>query len=410
MSRYAKDRRSTGPKPVERVELSEKHLGLRFLAMGVLLVIGVAAITFAVKELVTTPAGWAEVKVDSTADMNCGDDFQVLYNYGASGNDPSTEKRAFSVLYSAAAVKAYRLFSVETLYDGVCNLCYINAHVGEEIEVDPWLYTAFGTLAEAGDRGLFLGPLYSEYEALLGADEQWAAEYDPRLSEEVATWHKTVAGFAADADAVSLELLGDNRVLLHVSSDYAAFAKSYGITRFIDFGWMKNGFIADYLAYVFLESGYENAMIQSVDGFGRTLCAVPSELELYKRDGSTIENVAAVQYAVPMATAALRDYWLTDAAAAGYREYENGEIRTPYLDVADGFSREAAHELQTMSSSCGCAALLMAMKPVYIADTLDPVGMTGEGITWFYTEGNLLRRIGENADLTVTLQPGYTVL
>lgn len=70
---------------------------------------------------------------------------------------------------------------------------------------------------------------------------------------------------------MNVELLGGNQVKLSVSDDYLAFAEKNFISDFIDFSWMKNAFITDYVADVMIDNGYTLGSLTSYDGFTRNL-------------------------------------------------------------------------------------------------------------------------------------------
>ena len=52
-----------------------------------------------------------------------------------------------------------------------------------------------------------------------------AENFDPLLDADVKAYVDAATAFAADPDAVSLELLGDGQVRLNVSEEYLRFAE-----------------------------------------------------------------------------------------------------------------------------------------------------------------------------------------
>ena len=76
-----------------------------------------------------------------------------------------------------------------------------------------------------------------------------------------------VAAFTQNPDDISLELSGENQVCLHVSDAYQAYAAEMGYTAYLDFFWMKNAFLIDYLADTIRGEGYQLGIISSKDGF-----------------------------------------------------------------------------------------------------------------------------------------------
>ncbi|MDE7249230.1 MAG: hypothetical protein K2N82_04945, partial [Lachnospiraceae bacterium] len=254
-------------------------------------------------------------------------------------------------------------------------------------------YRAFSLIRESGDRSLYLAPVYEQYDGLFHcAEEYQAAEYDPRMNQEVADYYKAISGFADDVRMIDLELMGENRICLRVADEYLDFASDNEITCFIDFYWMKNAFIADYLAEEILSAGYSRGCISSVDGFTRNLdhSGELYSYTFYDREDSMIYPAANVQYSGPSGIVYLHDYALNSAQTLFYA-YPSGEIRTPYLDTRDGFCKSACTDLVCYSSELSCSEILLRMLPVYIADTLQKDSLdelAGEGIFSINSENN----------------------
>ncbi|MCD8014832.1 MAG: hypothetical protein LUG99_16995 [Lachnospiraceae bacterium] len=62
--------------------------------------------------------------------------------------------------------------------------------------------------------------------------------------------------------------------MLFVSDDHLAYAEETGFLSYIDFFWMKNAFIIDYLTDTLIEKGYTQGASSSYDGFDRNLPTV----------------------------------------------------------------------------------------------------------------------------------------
>lgn len=359
------------PKPVEKIEISSEHGRLRLALTIIFLVVGAFFIAYGVANLSSKDAGWNEMEVASS-ELNCGGDFVFLYNLGAGGVSAKVENKELTAIYSDAAEYAFRMFTGDVEYEGVHNMYYVSRHPNEEMVVDEVLYEAFSLIQECGDRSLYLAPVYEQYDGLFHcAEEYQAAEYDPYGNQDVADYYAAIAGFASDERMVDLELLGENRICLRVAEEYLDFAAENEIEHFIDFYWMKNAFIIDYLADRVISAGYTRGCISSFDGFIRNLDGSGESYAytFYDREGSTIYPMAEVRYSGPSAIVYLRDYGL-ESGQQYYYAYSNGEIRTPYLDARDGLCKSACSDLVCHSGGAGCSEVLMRMIPVYIADTL----------------------------------------
>ncbi len=358
-------------KPVKQIEVSNKHLTLRFVGFGVCLIIAVVSLWYGLSQLVSTEPGWQEIQV-SASDMHCGSEFTLSYYFTES--DGAGDKRRVTKVYSDAAVSGYRLFHGTEVFDGVVNPAYISAHPGETLTVDEALYSAFSTLEAAGNRLLYLGPVYEQYDGLFVCTEDWeTVNYDPYTNPEIAAYYQSIADFAKNPNSIRLELLGNNQVRLTVSDDYRKFAEENEIVRLLDFSWMKNAFLADYLADKLCDAGFSGGYLASFDGFYRSLSLEQSDFQfrLYDDLGDRQTIVASLQLTGKKAMIYLRAFPIGNAENSGYYRLKNGEIRTPYVDITDGRCRAAAQGMLSYSSGMGCAQMLMQMIPVYVADSCE---------------------------------------
>ena len=94
---------------IQRIELSEKNVKLRWILAGTLLLIGLVAIAIGVNSCISAQVGWQEVKASSNK-INCAADFVLNYQFGETDLNPTAEQRQVSSCYSQAAVDAYELF------------------------------------------------------------------------------------------------------------------------------------------------------------------------------------------------------------------------------------------------------------------------------------------------------------
>ena len=238
------------PKPIQRMELSEKNKTLRLIAAIALFIIGIVGITVGIMSAMNKDTGWQRVQI-TPQEHSCSEQFILQYDFSGSGAQATAVNQKLQTVYGEACVKAYGLFTVDEEIPGVNNMYYVNRHPNEEIIVDPVLYAAFEKLQDTP--WLYLGPVYAHYSNMIfNTDETMLDELDPALSTAAKAYVEKLAVFAADRNAVELELLGENRVKLTVSDEYLAFAKEEEIENFIDFSYLSNAFIIDYLADVLI--------------------------------------------------------------------------------------------------------------------------------------------------------------
>ncbi|MCD7812493.1 MAG: hypothetical protein LUH20_00310 [Lachnospiraceae bacterium] len=375
MKRTTRGRRSTDSDSGKNVDIKIKHWKLRLVFVILFAIVGISALANGVLGLLSSDDGWQEIEADSSSTGNNGSEFIFEYYLGASGLSVSAEKKALISLYTSALETAYQNFHNEESFDGVNNICYINAHPNEEIVVDDILYDAFALMEESGGRQLYLGPIYTEYNNLFYCNDDWeTAEYDPYQNEEVAEYFAEILSYASSDEQIELRLLGDNTIMLYVSDEYLAYAKETGFLSYIDFFWMKNAFIIDYLADTLIENGYTLGAISSYDGFVRNLDTSGTEwtFNIYNRVEQTVYQAASMEYEGARSIVFLRDYMMNSSFdVQHYYELEDGEFRTAYIDTADGYCKSSIDSLVSYSENLGCAEILLRMLPIYIADEFD---------------------------------------
>lgn len=394
MKKYGRDNRPH-LKPVTRIELSEKNVKLRKIAAVLLFVIGMAGIMIALISMLNTQPGWQQIEVSSDR-PNCSSEFTLMYDFTDYGGSATAANRQLNQLYTQATEDAYKLFSSDVEEEGLHNVRYVNSHINEAVTVDPVLYEAFTLIDAYRNRSIYLAPVYAEYDRVfLCENSAEAKRYDPAYNAELIPYITEAAGFANDPEMIRVELLGENQVCLRISEEYLAFAETYQIDTFLDFSWLKNAFIADYIADLLSANGFTCGYLSSYDGFTRNLDTRGNSfsVNIFDRQENLINMPARMNYSGPLSIVFLRDYSMTELDRWHYFTYENGETTTVYLDSADGMSRSAIDSLLSYSENTGCAEILLQMIPVYIAEEFDAGGLhglTADGIYSIWCENSSL--------------------
>lgn len=397
MSRGIRARMPHYAEPVQKIEVKNKNIKLRLAAAVLFLIIGVTAFAYGIISFLKGEAGWREIEVYSSAGVTCGEDFVFLYEVG-SRESVSKEVRLVTTLYSDAAKTAYEIFSADVEIEGVANLWYINHHPNEEISVDEALYNAFSQVSEDGGRWIYLGPSYSVYDNLFYmSSPDYAADFDPRLNPAIGKLFQEICRFAENSEAVNLELMGNNTVKLKVSEEYLAFAEAEELESYIDFYWMKNAFIADYLADRLLEQGYNHGVLSSYDGYVRCLDDRETTFayQLYHEQEGVAFLVETMEYTGPCSFVTFRSYPLNSFDYRHYLILSDRSIRTPYLSTADGLDRCSIEELTVYACHTGCAEIALKAAPGYIADEFQErilTSLTETGIYAVYWKSGEIRK------------------
>lgn len=372
MSRQVRNRNENHPKPVNKIELSEGFPKGRLVLTAALILIGACALGYSVMSFLTADAGWTTIEAGSS-EVSCSDELIFQYYLGAGELSATAERKAVSTLYTETARKAYQLFHTSQGFDGVKNLYYINRHPNEVIEVDGALYEAFSTLERYGSRAVYLAPVYVQYGNLFGCnDDVETAGFDPYQNEEVAAYFAEIVSFAQDRDAIDIKLLGDQKIKLYVSDTYMDYASENGISEFIDFYWMANAFIVDYIADTMKANGFVLGSVSSYDGFIRNLDDVSGSeyaFNLFDRDGKSVYQAGVMRYDRALGIVYLRDYPVNNSLdRQHYYEFRDGGLRSAYIDAADGYCKSAVDSLVSYSEKSGCAEILLQVMPIYIND------------------------------------------
>ncbi len=413
-NRTARDNRDLPhPKPVQRVELSDRHIRLRLFCVVVFVLVGASCLAYSLMSWLTVDSGWTVISPDSAADIVESGNFELQYELGATDLDTTAENKAIVLIYTDALELACQSFQADVEYEDVHNIYYINRNLNEDIVVESVLYEAF---EQMGDQlsYLYLGPLYAEYYAVFASnDDAEAAVYDPELNEEQGEYFSQICSFIANGD-IELVLLGENTIRLEVSEEYAAFAEEYGITSYLDFFWMKNAFIVDYVAEQLTASGYTNGQISSVDGYVRCLDerGVTYGVNLMDIQDGSVRQAATVSYEGSKSIVMMKNFPVYSTDDVSYYTYENGEIRNSYLSVENGLCSSALSGLMCYGSDAGCTDIMLKMMPVYIAsefngESLSALSeMAGEGIYSVFCQNQVIYYNEEGLTLTDVYDSG----
>ena len=389
-------------RPVKKVEVDHKHVRLRVVLLVLCILVAVFALWHGFHLLVSKQPGWQTVEISSDT-RNCSGDFTLQYYLSGGVNQ---EYRQVVAVYEQACTDAYRYFHT----DGELGTIVPNTPV----EVSSVLYQALEQIQSSGNRCIYLAPVCSEYRRMFLCDnEAEAAIYDPQQNEEIAQQIAELAAWCNDPDVIDLKLLGDNRVELKVTGQYLLYTQEFPPDSYLDFGWMTNAFVADYLAQQLTEHGLTKGYLASFDGFTRNLYAGSESfsLNIFDKQGAAIDKPAVLTYQGPMSLAVLRNYPMTEQDRWQYFAFSDGHITTAMVDPADGVSKSAVNSLVVYSPTESCATLALEAAPLYLQESWSDDAMTAlkaGSIYGIWSQGKTLYHTEPSAVLTVT-DSGYTV-
>ena len=404
-----KSERWSGLPEIEKIHLPEKNMTLRVVLLAAAILLAAACLVSGLTGLLNQDPGWREIE-PQIKEMNYSQEFTLRYDLGGKGADATVENKMLTELYSRLMEEAYLLFDPQAPADTERNLRYLSDHPNQTVQLEHVLYEALQKLLEAGSRYQYLAPVYVEQSRIFRAETpEEAQQYDPAGDPELRAYLQACADFARDPAHIDLELLPMNQVVLHVSPEYLRFVSDNEIEYLLDFGWLRNAFIVDWVASEMEAKGLVTGSITSSDGYSRNLD--PREMDyaynLFDREGLNINIPGALTYRGPMSFVFLRNYPLSEVDMGSYLVFPDGSSATHFVDPADGLSRSAEENLLVYSGELGCADLALLLGPIYIAEELDrqaleqlPVfAIWGEDQTMVYTQKDAVFTEGQNRDL-----------
>ena len=414
---------SRDPRPNQKTgfnpETNRNGSIIRHILIVVLLAISCAAVYHGLNSTRNLEPGWQEIQV-SPQNANCSSEFLLMYDFSDySTNDSIEELENVNALYTTLTEDGYAIFTASEHDTQFRNVRYLNDHINETVVVEPVLYNALEQIVRFDSRYPFLAPVYECYDQVFSqSDELDAGRYDPSKSAELMEYAREAASYANDSQMVRLELLGDNQVCLHVADAYLAFAAEHELDTFLDFHWMTNAFLIDYMADALTEHGYTSGYLASYDGFNRNLDTrgISYSHNVYDRLDRGVYLPAVYNYENPTSIVVLRNYAMSDMDRWHYFTYSDGTITTTFLDPADGTSKSSTDNLFAYSRDLGCGEILLRTSPVFIAEELNVSklqNLTGDGIYSIWGEGTDICYNESDANLTVKAENGgnqYTII
>lgn len=367
-----------------KIEVSDRHVKARLIAAVIFLVISAVSLGYAVSILTGTDKGWQFISASGNG-AEYAAQFALAYELGALDKSARSEKREIVQIYSEACLKAGRAFDAYVVSPG--NIRALNDSPNEVVELDSALYDALELLEQYGDRTVYLGPAFRLYENIFSCTEDWQLEdFDPQYNEELGRLFDRIAAYARDADSVRVELLGENRARLYMSEEYLAFLEYEELGGALDFGWMKNAFITDFIADSLVSVGYTRGSISSYDGYTQNMDSSSGtmySLNIFDYVDGAAMQAARLDYRGPMNFVSYRDFPVNTMDSQRVYVAANGERKNMYLSLEDGLPCAGADSLTVYSDTLGCAEIMLLSLPVFQQEKIsdaDLAQLTDRGV------------------------------
>jgi len=369
-SRYTKDRNETLRK-VRKIELSSKNLSLRLFFIGLFIFLAIASIGYGLIKMTKMDPGVYTVEIGSGYDANDGKNFSLnCYIYNRDYYNDVTD------IYSTAQVEAYRIYSVDYVYEG--NINYINKHPNEVIKINERLYN---DLKSFDSRLLFLGPIYQIYNGILYcADDNELAYFDKEKDANLSAVYSQLADFISNENNIYLEFKNDNQIVLHISNDYLEYLKKEELTNYIDLYWQTNAFVTDYIYDYLLEHNINDFVISSNDGFARSNVKSSSVTAFYDELNDNPIVAGYLFYDSCLSFVNIRNMIISEADQYNYYLTKQGKLYSRYLNM-DGDNLQKYKSLLCLSDG-SCKDTLGKTCQMYFEDNIS--------INYIYCEDGII--------------------
>ena len=389
-------------KQQEIIEVKEiKNPKRRLRLVIILMVIAAGFFAYGTISYLNRETGWEDINTNENTPLS--QNIHLRYYLGRNAN---ADYRNVTLTYTDTMKKASAIFLLDESKE-YRNLYLLNHNVNKEVEIEPELYEVFEKFEKAGNRSYLLAPVYREYDKLFMCREDYEAKsFDPQYNENVRYYINDLITFINNPDHISLELKGNNKVILHVSNEYLNYAKDNDVVNFVDFYWYRNAIVADMVADALREKGYTNGYIATSDGYAIRMDGVNETLSTFIYDvdeNNDVRDVATFSYDRPLTIVSFHNYTFNDAEGDYYYRYRDETWASGYIDPADGVNKTALNDLLLYSSTDGCLDILLKAADIYVSENFDTgrvKALVSDDIYSIYTIDRKIHATDKNAQIT----------
>ncbi len=396
------------PKPVEKIELNEKNVKLRFIIFIISIVALIVSAIFIVVGTVKKDSGWTEVLASPKTDINSDDDFYLYYRLGTSGNNVNAELKGLSDTYTTYLEKSYILLNEYKEYDNYKNLAYINNHPNEEVEVDEFLYNSIKEILKENNRLLYSGLLVEYYDSLILADSyDTALKLNPYKNEDKKLIVNELANYINDSNLINLELKDNYKIKLNVSDELLSFAEDNEYSLFLSFSYLKNAFIIDYVSDALIKNNYIYGNLSSYDGYFKNLNNDNNllyDFNIIDINGKAPQVLGAFRTNKQVSIVSFRDfkYYVNDLTR--YYEFEDSKTINYYIDLKTGMPKASKTAIVGYDYNDSCVNIALKLSKIFINDEFIP----NNDINLIYVENNIIYHNEEGIEFINLLKYGDT--
>ena len=376
-------------RPVEKIEVSEKHILLRVIILIIAIAAVIGSAVFIIVNLSTKDKGWTRIEL-SRNKLN-----DLYYFYYELGDEPTKEYKELTSLYKTSLEKVYILFDEKEAYDDINNIYYINNNPNKEIAIDGLLYNAIKEVMDNNSKSIFMGGIIPYYDSVILGSSANISYYDIKTNEDMKNRATKYINYINDKNHFEFKLLDGNKVLLYQSDEFSKFLSDYELTV-LNFTYLKNAYILDYLDDVFSSKLYKSGYIYSLDGYLLNLGShIEYTFDILDEYNNKASTAASIKYAEKRKYVTFKNT-ITNKSDYDYiRILEDGSRRTYYIDNTDGISKESLRYLTGYSNTNSLSKIALEMEKCYISNEFDKNLLKNNNYFWIidnninYTEEGL---------------------
>lgn len=253
------------------IEVSGKHIKLRFVIFIIAVIVGVAAFVFAIYQITNKKTGYYEIRATK-------DESAPLYSNGyaffcfidGKSDEIKANTAKIQSLYSESLGRISRLLDPKETYEGYVNLATLNRSPGQDVKLPAELYgvlTDALARSEEGGFRLFDGAEKALWQELLFLEEPLPFDpiNDPYQKERMeAAWTVLLDG---DAPKLTIVDAAACTVRLEVPSAYREMLEQYEIEApILDLGVLRDAYSLQYLRQKLIENGITEGYLQTESG------------------------------------------------------------------------------------------------------------------------------------------------
>lgn len=355
-----------GPKPVKKIELNEKNVKLRFILFILSFLVVVACAILIFVNLFKKESGFTTIEAYPTINMQ--NDFVFSYDVGNTDLSITEEINNLSNKYTSLLEFSYIQFDIYSDHDQK-NINYINNHINQDIQISELLYDSIEDVVNENEKLLYLAPIYAYYNDMFSTELDLNM-LDPYQNINVQNYFKDILDYI-NSNSIKINLLSNNTINLYVSEDYINYLNENDVFYYIDFGFLKNSFIIDYIAENLLLAGYNKGNIKSYDGYFVNLDSsldynfVIDVLDNVNNFGSRVCNftvkgkTSVVQF---------RNFMYYQNDIYRYVKMPDNSYRHIYIDYNDGLSKSSTNSLTSYSTELSCSEIALKTYRGFISD------------------------------------------